>query len=176
MNEGMDGKACAQYLQSNLSSRGYSVPLFVCEDWEWWVEVQGLDFTCGLGVYGMQIDDSDDLDICVTVLSSLRFDTRLARRSDALEIQLLPFEMRHQENLRIRLPSAGPSRLETRPRRLGLWAVIGIVSGRSRYFFCHRSSFSRIFRTASLSSHDRAASSLRRYESQNAVVTASKAR
>ena len=81
VNEGMDGKACAQYLQSNLSSRGYSVPLFVCEDWEWWVEVQGLDFTCGLGVYGMQIDDSDDLDICVTVLSSLRFDTRLARRS-----------------------------------------------------------------------------------------------
>ena len=69
VNEGMYGKACAQYLQSNLSSRGYSVPFFVCEDWGWWVEVKGLDFTCGIGVLGMQIDDSDDLDICVTVLT-----------------------------------------------------------------------------------------------------------
>ena len=69
VNEGMYGKACAQYLQSNLSSRGYSVPFFVCEDWGWWVEVKGLDFTCGIGVYGMQIDDSEDLDICVTVLT-----------------------------------------------------------------------------------------------------------
>jgi hypothetical protein len=106
VNEGMDGKACAQYLQSNLSSRGYSVPFFVCENWGWWVEVQGLDFTCGIGVYGLQIDDSDVLDICVTILSSLRFDTRLARRSVALGIQRLPFELRHQENMRIRLPSA----------------------------------------------------------------------
>ena len=69
VNEGMYGKACAQYLQSNLASRGYSIPFVVCEDWGWWVEVKGLDFTCSIGVYGIQIDDSDDLDLCVTVLT-----------------------------------------------------------------------------------------------------------
>lgn len=69
VNEGMYGKACAQYLQSNLANRGYSIPFVVCEDWGWWVEVKGLDFTCGIGVYGLQIDDSDDLDLCVTVLT-----------------------------------------------------------------------------------------------------------
>ncbi len=69
VNEGMYGKACAQYLQSNLAHRGYSIPVVVCEDWGWWVEVKGLDFTCGIGVYGLQIDDSEDLDLCVTVLT-----------------------------------------------------------------------------------------------------------
>ena len=69
VNEGMYGKACAQYLQSNLATRGYSIPFVVCEDWGWWVEVEGLDFKCGIGVYGMQIDGSDDLDLCVTVLT-----------------------------------------------------------------------------------------------------------
>jgi hypothetical protein len=70
VNEGMYGKACAQYLQSHLASRGYNIPFFVCEDWGWWVEVKGLDFTCGIGVYGLKIDDTDDLDLCVTVLTS----------------------------------------------------------------------------------------------------------
>ena len=69
VNEGMYGKACAQYLQSHLASRGYNIPFFVCEDWGWWVEVKGLDFTCGIGVYGLKIDDTDDLDLCVTVLT-----------------------------------------------------------------------------------------------------------
>jgi hypothetical protein len=69
VNEGMYGKACAQYLQSNLASRGYSMPSIVCEDWGWWVEVKGLDFAGGIGVYGLQIGDSDDLDLCVTVLT-----------------------------------------------------------------------------------------------------------
>lgn len=70
VNDGMYGKACALYLQSKLASRGYSIPFVVCEDWGWWVEVKGLDFTCGIGVYGMQIDDSADLDLCVTVLTA----------------------------------------------------------------------------------------------------------
>ncbi|TWT89599.1 hypothetical protein [Stieleria varia] len=69
VNEGMYGKACAQYLQTSLAGRGYSVPFVVCEDWGWWVDVKGLDFTCGIGVYGIQIDDSGDLDLCVTVLT-----------------------------------------------------------------------------------------------------------
>ena len=69
VNEGMYGKACAQYLQSKLASRGYTIPFVACEDWGWWVEVKGLEFTCGIGVHGMQIDDTDDLDLCVTVLA-----------------------------------------------------------------------------------------------------------
>ncbi len=69
VNEGTYGKACAQYMQTHLASRGYSIPCVVCEDWGWCVEVKGLEFTCGIGVYGMQIDDSDDLDLCVTVLT-----------------------------------------------------------------------------------------------------------
>lgn len=69
VNEGMYGKACAQYLQTNLAGRGYTTPFVVCEDWGWWVEVTGLDFTCGIGVYGMRIDETDDLDLCVTVLT-----------------------------------------------------------------------------------------------------------
>ncbi len=44
------------------------------------------------------------------------------------------------------------------------------------YFFCHWSSFSRTLFTASLLSHKRASSSLRRCASQNAVVTARMAR
>ncbi len=31
--------------------------------------MKGLDFTCGIGVYGLKIDDTDDLDLCVTVLT-----------------------------------------------------------------------------------------------------------
>jgi hypothetical protein len=69
VNEGMYGKACAEYLQQALVGRGYSVPFFVCEDWGWWLEIKGLDFTCGIGIYGLQIDESDALDLCVTVLT-----------------------------------------------------------------------------------------------------------
>jgi hypothetical protein len=69
VNEGMYGKACSQYLQANLACRGYSVPFVVCEDWGWWVEIKGLDFSCGIGIYGLQIDDSEELDLCVTVLT-----------------------------------------------------------------------------------------------------------
>lgn len=39
VNEGMYGKALAEYLQRELTERGYNVP-FVCpEDWGWWVEL-----------------------------------------------------------------------------------------------------------------------------------------
>ncbi len=69
VNEGMYGKACAQYLKSNLAGRGYSVPFVACEDWGWYLGIKGLDFPCGIGVYGMQIEDSQDLDLCVTVLT-----------------------------------------------------------------------------------------------------------
>jgi hypothetical protein len=69
VNEGMYGKAFARYLQDSLTQNGYEAPDVVCEDWGWWVTIAGLPFTCGIGVYGMQIDDTDDLDLCVTVLA-----------------------------------------------------------------------------------------------------------
>ncbi|TWT64909.1 hypothetical protein Pan14r_54790 [Crateriforma conspicua] len=69
VNEGMYGKAFARYLQDHLIENGYEAPDVVCEDWGWWVTIAGLPFTCGIGVYGIQIDDTDDLDLCVTVLT-----------------------------------------------------------------------------------------------------------
>jgi hypothetical protein len=67
VNEGMYGKACALYLQANLARHGYNTPFVVCEDWGWWVEVSGFDFACGVGVYGMRIEGTEGLDLCVTV-------------------------------------------------------------------------------------------------------------
>ncbi|MEA5474627.1 hypothetical protein VB716_10390 [Synechococcus sp. CCY9201] len=67
VNEGTYGKACALYLQAQLTAQGYAVPFFTCEDWGWWVEIQGLGRVCGIGIYGRALDDSDDLDLCVTV-------------------------------------------------------------------------------------------------------------
>ena len=87
VNEGMYGKACAQYLQASLAGHGYTTPLVVCEDWGWWVEVTGLGFTCGIGVYGMQIDDTEDLDLCVTVLTpkGRKWNWRKLRTIDTTE-------------------------------------------------------------------------------------------
>ena len=67
VNDGIYGMAFAIYLQTQLAARGYSTPDVVCEDWGWWVTIAGLPFECGLCVYGFQIDDSNDLDLCMTV-------------------------------------------------------------------------------------------------------------
>lgn len=67
VNEGMYGKAFAQFLQSGLSRLGYQTPLVAGEDWGWWVTVAGLPFSCGLCIYGTRIGESDELDLCVTV-------------------------------------------------------------------------------------------------------------
>ena len=69
INEGMYGKAFARYLQDHLIENGYEAPDVVCEDWGWWVTIDGLPYRCGIGIYGMQISDTDDLDLCVTVLT-----------------------------------------------------------------------------------------------------------
>ena len=69
INEGMYGKAFARYLQGSLAQYGYETPDIVCEDWGWWVTIDGLPFSCGIGIYGLQIDDTNDLDLCVTVLT-----------------------------------------------------------------------------------------------------------
>jgi hypothetical protein len=84
VNEGMYGKAFAQFLESGLSRCGYQSPVVVCEDWGWWVTVAGLPFSCGLCIYGSRIGDSDELDLCVTVSTpkGRRWDWRQFRFVD----------------------------------------------------------------------------------------------
>jgi hypothetical protein len=51
VNEGMYGKAVAEYLQSRLRERGYNAPFFCCEDWGWWVELKDAPFRFGVCIY-----------------------------------------------------------------------------------------------------------------------------
>jgi hypothetical protein len=51
VNEGMYGKALAQYLQSRLTDRGYAAPFIAFEDWGWWVELKTAPFTFGVCIY-----------------------------------------------------------------------------------------------------------------------------
>ncbi|MBL8793034.1 MAG: hypothetical protein JNM56_03955 [Planctomycetia bacterium] len=51
VNEGMYGKALAQYLQRKLQERGYDAPFFCCEDWGWWVELKGTPCAFGVCIY-----------------------------------------------------------------------------------------------------------------------------
>jgi len=51
VNEGMYGKALAQYLKRKLSERGYTAPFITCEDWGWWVELKDAPFTFGVCIY-----------------------------------------------------------------------------------------------------------------------------
>jgi hypothetical protein len=64
VNEGMYGKAFAQYLQARLIERGYQVSFVCCEDWGWWVELKGQPFALGLCIYGRAMEDGS-LDLCV---------------------------------------------------------------------------------------------------------------
>ena len=48
VNPGTYGKALAIYLQDRLRSIGYAVPDFNCEDWGWWVEIEGPPFSFGV--------------------------------------------------------------------------------------------------------------------------------
>ena len=62
VNEGMYGKALAQYLQEKLKGRGYNAPFFCCEDWGWWVELKNAPFTFGVCIYcGPEMDGPFDL-------------------------------------------------------------------------------------------------------------------
>ena len=51
VNEGMYGKALCQYLARELPGSGLEVPVYLCEDWGWWVEVRDGDFVLGLQIY-----------------------------------------------------------------------------------------------------------------------------
>jgi hypothetical protein len=51
VNDGMYGKALAEYLQKKLRERGYDPPFFCCEDWGWWVELKNAPFRFGVCIY-----------------------------------------------------------------------------------------------------------------------------
>ena len=51
VNEGMYGKALAEYLQVKLRERGYDAPFVCCGDWGWWVELKTAPFTFGVCIY-----------------------------------------------------------------------------------------------------------------------------
>ena len=56
-NDGIYGKALAEYLQSHLSWIGYSVPWVVCEDWGWYVPAEIDGFRIAICVYGFPRQD-----------------------------------------------------------------------------------------------------------------------
>ncbi len=51
VNEGMYGKAVAEYLKAKLKAHGYDVPFYCCEDWGWWVEIKSAPFGFGVCIY-----------------------------------------------------------------------------------------------------------------------------
>jgi hypothetical protein len=62
VNDGMYGKALALYLQERLKARGYDAPFICCEDWGWWVEVEGVPFAFGVCIYcGPRVEGVLDL-------------------------------------------------------------------------------------------------------------------
>jgi hypothetical protein len=65
VNDGMYGKALSQYLQQQLTARGYDVPFFCAEDWGWWVEIKGLPIKFGVCVYSAYAFGTADEFVCV---------------------------------------------------------------------------------------------------------------
>jgi hypothetical protein len=57
VNEGMYGKALAEYLKGKLTDHGYFSPFVCCEDWGWWVEIRGAPFASGVCIYSSIHDD-----------------------------------------------------------------------------------------------------------------------
>jgi hypothetical protein len=51
VNDGMYGKALAEYLREKLIDRGYDAPFVCCEDWGWWVELSTAPFAFGVCIY-----------------------------------------------------------------------------------------------------------------------------
>lgn len=53
VNEGMYGKALAQYVQTELTKRGYAVSFVCAEDWGWWVELNFGPIRSGVCIYAL---------------------------------------------------------------------------------------------------------------------------
>jgi hypothetical protein len=51
VNEGMFGKALAEYVRLNLIKLGYDAPFVCSEDWGWWVEIKGAPSAFGACIY-----------------------------------------------------------------------------------------------------------------------------
>ncbi|HWM91249.1 MAG TPA: hypothetical protein VN493_10815 [Thermoanaerobaculia bacterium] len=63
LNEGTYGKALAEYLQAELTKRGYDAPFVYCEDWGWWVELKA-PFTFGVCIYSGPKEDGPVEYVC----------------------------------------------------------------------------------------------------------------
>lgn len=61
-NDGIYGKALAEYLRRHLIPMGYQVPDVVCEDWGWYVSAERDGVALDVCVYGFPKSDSDDTD------------------------------------------------------------------------------------------------------------------
>ena len=59
INEGMYGKALCQYIERELPKKGLQVPMYICEEWGWWIEVKHNDFVLGLQIYSDSEPDED---------------------------------------------------------------------------------------------------------------------
>jgi hypothetical protein len=57
VNEGMYGKALAEYLLAKLRARGYAAPFLCCEDWGWWIHLKTAPFTFGVCIYCGPVGD-----------------------------------------------------------------------------------------------------------------------
>jgi hypothetical protein len=57
INEGMYGKALAEYLQKELTEVGYTVPFVCAEDWGWWVELSTDPIRSGVSIYALPETD-----------------------------------------------------------------------------------------------------------------------
>jgi hypothetical protein len=57
VNDGMFGKALAEYLQAKLTDRDYNAPAVCCEDWGWWVELKIAPFGFGVCIYSGPEED-----------------------------------------------------------------------------------------------------------------------
>ncbi|GAA5496401.1 hypothetical protein SAMN02745181_0296 [Rubritalea squalenifaciens DSM 18772] len=66
VNEGIYGKALADYLAEQLRTRGYQVPFTCGEDWGWWVEILGQPYSLGCCVYGAS-DADENPELCVKI-------------------------------------------------------------------------------------------------------------
>lgn len=53
INDGMYGKALAEYLQGKLIERGYTVPFVCAEDWGWWIELATTPIKSGVCIYAL---------------------------------------------------------------------------------------------------------------------------
>ncbi len=72
VNDGMYGKALAEYLQARLRDRGYDAPFVCCEDWGWWVELKTAPFAFGVCIYSGPEEDGPVDFVCTDGASAPR--------------------------------------------------------------------------------------------------------